>query len=639
MVAAKCPEHISLENAWRLIRENFEGTGRIKEYVPIAESSGLVAAEDITAARNVPHYAASAVDGYALRAALTAGASAATPAVLPSGSYKWVNTGADIPDGADAVLMVEDSSLDDDGNLTVYKALTPSMNVRPLGEDVMAGQIIAREGDTVSPALMSLFLCAGLDRVPVCRRPKTLFIPTGDEIVPREEWLAGSKQKKGTAAESNSLFIQASFRRWGFDLDVADILPDDAGIISERVREGTEKYDMVLVGAGSAKGRRDHTFEALEREGRVIFHWLRMKPGRPAMAASVNGKPVICLPGFPMSAAVVLWSIVYPLLKLLSSGAGDHAHLIKSALGASGEHKAKLLVQHSSPAGIREWLRVRTAKVGGEVYCWALTSGASVLLALAEADGIVMLPPAAFECEKGTEVNVWTIRGVDLDKRALFQGSDDPAVQLLVTPIRRRGGDLVIRAVGSMGGLAALSRGECHIAAAHLLDDRDGSYNDSFIERFSNGRKWVRILVFYRMQGMIVPAGNPKNIRSFKDFCDGDFVFANRQPGAGTRVLFDHCLKQCGKPASEIRGYEQQCVTHMEAANRVYNGLADAALGIKSAADALGLDFIPLAEEPYELVIPEEHMTHPSITALIGALGDKGWRERVGRMGGYRWPK
>jgi len=636
-MVAKYPEHIALEEAWKLIESAFKDIpASYGTEADISKSLGLVLSRDITAQRNVPHYAASAVDGYALKASCTIGASSATPVYVTPENYAWMNTGGDIPSWSDSVLMVEDSSMDAE-RLMVFKTLTPSANVRPLGEDVMAGQIIAREGDIVSPALISLFLCAGIEKVPVMRRPRTLFIPTGDEIIARKNWLADSKPKSGTVAESNSLFIESSFKSWGYDIDVSKILPDDAEILEEHVLKAVEEYDLVLVGAGSAKGRRDHTLEVFEHAGEIVFRWLRMKPGRPAMAAKISGTPVICLPGFPMSTAVVLWSLVFPLLNMLSSKAGKQEDLIRQAIGCICTWDTKLLVPHSSPAGIREWLRVKTARVGGQIYCWALTSGASVLWALAEADGIALLPASALECEKGTDVPVWMTRDVDLDKRILFQGSDDPAIQLLATPIRRRGGELVSRAVGSMGGLAALGRGECHLAAAHLLDESDGTYNDSFIKRFSNGRKWERILVFYRMQGIIVQKGNPKNIHSFEDLCSCDLVFSNRQPGAGTRVLFDHLLKQCNKAPSDIKGYEQQCTTHMEAANRVYTGLADATLGIKSAADALGLDFVPLAEEPYELVIPSEYMEHPAIKALIDSLKDEGWRKKVENMGGYRW--
>lgn len=636
-MVAKYKEHIELSTALEILEKTFEGwAAKNKTEKNISAALGCVLIKDITAHRNVPHYAASAVDGYAVDASSTIGASQATPLKLVPSAYQWMNTGADVPSWANAVLMIEDSSIDGD-DLIIFRSLTPSANVRPLGEDVMAGQIIAREGDIVTPALISLFLCAGIEKVPVYDRPKTLYIPTGEEIISRKEWLADHNPKSGTVAESNSLFIEASFKEWGYEVDVMPVVPDDSEILKEKVIYGAEKYDLVLVGAGSAKGRRDHTLEVFEATGEVLFRWVRMKPGRPAMAAKINDKPVICLPGFPMSTTVVLWSIVYPLLNMLSGKSEDYQYLIKKAVGCREIRQTKLLVQHSSPAGIQDWLRVKTAKVGDTTYSWALTSGASVLWALAEADGIALLPASALECEKGTDVTVWMKRSVDFDKRILFQGSDDPAIQLLVTPIKRRGGDLVSRAVGSMGGLAALSRGECHLAAAHLLDDKDGTYNDSFIERFSNGEKWERILVFHRMQGIIVPAGNPKKINSFEDLCAGDNVFANRQPGAGTRVLFDYLLKKIGKPTSEITGYEQQFTTHMEVANRVYTGLADATLGIKSAADALGLDFIPLKEEPYELVIPSIYIEHPTIKALMDSLLDGQWRDSVESMGGYRW--
>lgn len=573
------PEHIDLSGAWRILRENFADACRSAD-VQILQALDLILREDIAAARNVPHYAASAVDGYALDAGSTIGAAPAPPAAIPVGRYVWVNTGADLPSWSNAVLMVEDSSLDGD-TLLVSRTLTPSANVRPLGEDVMAGQIIAREGEMMPPALMSLFLNAGLESAPVIKRPRVLFIPTGDEIIPRGRWLAEKKPRSGTVAESNSLFIEASFKRWGYEVDVADVLPYVPEILKAGVELGVKEYDVVLVGAGSAKGERDHTLEVFRQLGEVLFRWLRMKPGRPAMAAKIAGKPVICMPGFPMSTAVVLWSLVYPLLKLLSGEERCQLELVREAIGTREVLDTKLLVQHSSQAGIEEWLRVQTARIGDTTYSWALTSGASVLWALSESDGVALLPASALECEKNTSVAVWMTKRVDFDRRVLFQGSDDPAVQLLAIPVKRRGGDLVSRAVGSMGGLAALSRNECHIAASHLLDERDGSYNDSFIERFAAGRDWRRFLLFYRTQGIIVQAGNPQKIRNFEDLINGGCIFANRQPGAGTRVLFDYFLKQQGVPASQIKGYSQQCTTHMEAANRVYTGLGRRGVGHK----------------------------------------------------------
>jgi putative molybdopterin biosynthesis protein len=198
--------------------------------------------------------------------------------------------------------------------------------------------------------------------------------------------------------------------------------------------------------------------------------------------------------------------------------------------------------------------------------------------------------------------------------------------------------ELVIRAVGSMGGLAALSRNDAHLAAAHLLD-QSGSYNTSYIEQFSLGRNWKRLLIFEREQGIIVPQGNPKHIESISDLASGRIVFENRQPGAGTRVLLDYLMKSNGFKSSDIPGYDRISITHMEAANKVASGVSDATLGIKAAADALGLDFLPVAREPYELVFSENFEGHPASGALLDAIKSSEWRTAVRKMGGYHLPK
>lgn len=633
------PEHVSIKEANLILRENFKKLGKTEtSEVEIEMALGQTLAFDVLAKRNVPHYPASAMDGYAIVSSTTTGATPATPIKIQRNQFFWVNTGSNIPSWADSVLMVEDSSLDGE-DLLIYKALTPSTNVRPLGEDVISGQIIARKDDVVTPALISLFICAGIEEIAVYKKPRIIFVPTGNEIVPTKEWLSCETPKLGTVVESNSLFVKAIFKQWGYEIDVSPIIPDDIDTLQNKIKSLLNDYDLILIGAGSAKGNRDYTFEVFSNLGEILFRWLRMKPGRPAIAAKILDKPVICLPGFPMSTAVVLWSLVFPLLNYFYSQSTDLQLLFKMAIDSKETLNAKLLVPYSSQSGIEEWLRVKLARVENIVYCWVLTSGASVLSSLADADGMALLPGSALEYEKGSDISVWLTRKVELEKRILFQGSDDPAIQLLATPIKERGGEFVSRSVGSMGGLAALGRNECHLAAAHLLNDSDGTYNDVFIKRFSNDKNWKRILVFYRTQGIIVQAGNPKNILTIEDFFNNDLVFSNRQPGAGTRVLFDHYLKKYNKNPLEIKGYNQHSTTHMEAANRVYSGLADATLGIKAVADSLKLDFIPLTEEPYELVIPEQYLNHIGIIALLESLEDKEWRKKVEKMGGYRWPK
>jgi putative molybdopterin biosynthesis protein len=634
-----------LNEALKILLDEFASVPFKRQRMRARDALGFTLADDVYSMRNVPHYSASAVDGYAVQSCATAGASPATPVTLGPDEFSWVNTG--MPVGChDSVVMVEDTSFDptasDDHTeacqLRVFRSLTQGENVRAVGEDVMNGQLIASRGEPVTCALISLMLCAGVGEVSVRAKPRTLFIPTGDEIVSGDEWLSGKSIPAGLVADSNSLYAGSVFKSWGYSLDVSPIMPDDPDVIKDAVLSAARGYDLVLVSAGSAKGKRDHSADILSGLGRMLFRYVRMKPGRPAMAANVGGTPVIVSPGFPMSCAVTLWSLVYPILKLLS-GEAMPRDCISEAIDSKETLAASFMTQHSSPQGIAEWLRVKCASVGGKMLCWPLTAGASVLWALAEADGIVMLSEETLECPKGTGVSVRLTRRVDFSKRILFQGSDDPAVGLLAPIMRDLGCDFAIRAVGSMGGLAALGREEAHLAAAHLLDASDGTYNTSYIAQFAAGRNWRRMLIFRREQGIITAPGNPKDIRGFADLASGEVMFENRQPGAGTRVLLDYMLRDNGLSAADVLGYDRISITHLEAANKVASGVADATLGIASAAAALGLHFIPIATEPYELVFSEGFFNHPASGALIKAIESGEWREAVVRMGGYELPQ
>jgi len=629
------PEHLPLERAREILCEAFPPIGTT-EWVSVLECSGRILAEDLISPRNLPHFPASAVDGFAVRSSDVAGATPATPVGLNAeGEYLWVNTGSPVPEPFDAVVMVEDASETPEGIL-VARAPSPGANVRPVGEDLMAGQVVGQRGERITPSHAALFLAAGIGVLPVRPLPRTLYIPTGEEVVPAERWLT-EIPRSGDVAESNSVFLRSQFREWGWPLDVAPIVPDDPERLRQVLREGAESYDLLLVGAGTAKGRRDHSARVLAENGRILFHWLRLKPGRPALAGAMGDRPVLCLPGFPTSTAVVLWELVLPLLRRLA-GIDGTAERADSPSPFSGRLEARLLAPHSSPVGVEEILRVRLGRIDGTLWCWTLGAGASAMSATAEADGLISLSRETVEVPKGRPVEVRMLRRPQLDRRAVFQGSDDPAFQRLLGSIRRQGGDLVLRTTGSLGGVAALARGEAHLAACHLLDPESGRYNDSYLREFDPAGTWLRITAFRREQGILTAAGNPRRIRGIGDLAGGGVRFVNRQPGAGTRVLLDHLLRMEGVAPEQVRGYGTVALTHMEAANRIACGVADAALGIKAAADALGLSFIPLTEEPYELLIPREHENHPGIRALLSSLEDPQWRETVERMGGYRWP-
>lgn len=631
--------HISLSKAWGILREKCRQLPA--EAVPVQNSLGRTLAEDVIAGRNVPHYNASAMDGYSLLSALTAGATPSSPVSFATGEYEWVNTGGEISARFDSVVMIEDTSLDrKTGTLSVVSSLVAGENVRPLGEDVFLGQVIAREGDRVTPALCSLLATAGVKNLRTLALPKTLYIPTGDEIIPLEEWLELETPPPGRVGESNSLLVKGYFRNWGFPVDIAPCIPDDPNILKSFLEENRKKYDLILIGAGSAKGERDHTFSVLEDLGHPLFRWLLMKPGRPASAADLGGCFAVNLPGFPMSNAVILWSVVFPILQLLHFGDFDEETVLPLAIGAAGTEEVTLLSSYSSSYGKEEWVRFKCVEIGGGKKAYALPSGASALWSLSETDGLSLLPLETAERTKGTTVNLWLLRDIRWKERILFQGSNDPAFERIATFAKKKGGEVIFRSVGSLGGLAALSRGECHAAACHLLDTETGDYNTSYIERMFGPQAdalLARRIVFFRQQGIMVRKGNPRGIRSVSDLRREDVVIVNRQPGAGTRVLLDFLFRGENIDPGNVRGYENCSTTHFDAGNKVLRGFADAAAGIKSVADALGLDFLPLAEEPYELVYFKSMEDHPGIAALLESLSDEGWRSLVDRMGGYRW--
>ncbi|MCL1876198.1 MAG: molybdopterin-binding protein [Synergistaceae bacterium] len=632
-------EHVTLAEAWNILKSNVSRELCV-ETVPVNQSFGRALSSDVIACRNIPHFNASAVDGYAVRSERTAGATAATPVTLMAG-YEWVNTGMPVNSEYDSVLMVEDSSMEN-GELTIIKSLTAGENVRPIGEDVSIGQVAAKKYDIISPALAALFIALGFPDAHVFRLPRTIYIPTGDEIVGASDWTSYEEAPPyGKTAESNSTMITGYFRNWGFPIDCVDTVADDPEKIVEILEEVHGKYDLILIGAGSAKGEKDYTSSILREYGEVFFHWLLMKPARPAMFGRYKNCYVVNLPGFPMSSAAALWSVAYPLLKILHTGSFDEDSALSEAVCSCSEDELPLLIAHSSPAGKAEWVRLKAVELDGKKTVYPLSPGASTMWAIAEADGVSVLPASQIECQKGARIKVYFTRRIEWSKRILFQGSNDPAFERLGSYVRKYGGELVTRSVGSLGGLAALSRGEAHVASCHLFDGESGKYNDSYIEKMRGDNKWKRILLFWREQGIIVREGNPLGINGIEDFTRDDVSIINRQPGAGTRVLLDFMLRERGILPEQVKGYYHQSITHFDAANRVAAGLASATIAIRVAARGRApdsqLSFIPITVEPYELVIPEKYLDHKGIIALLKALQDSEWRAQVDNMGGYRW--
>ena len=593
-----------------------------EETVPSAEALGRALSRAVYAAISSPHYNASAMDGIAVKAADTFGASERTPVILPPERYTVVDTGDPLPDGADAVVMAEDVINDDAGHVTLRAAVPPWQHVRQVGEDICMGDMIAPTNTLVTPALIGAFLAGGVTAVPVKKRPLFGIIPTGDEIVPPT-----AAPQKGEIIEFNSSVFSAMLREWDADAKTYPIVKDKKELLSAALDTALAECDAVLVLAGSSAGRDDYTSEIVASRGQVLIHGIGVRPGKPAVLGLAAGKPVIGLPGYPVSAIVIMEEFVKELI--------DRYYRRESR----PEETAQAVMSRRLVSSLkyREYIRVTLGGADGQLTATPLAGGAGVITSLTKADGILTLPQNAEGLEPGSAVTVRLLHPREtIDRSLIVTGSHDPIIDELADLAQRQGCGFRVKSshVGSMGAITAIKAGQAHMGAIHLLDGDTGTYNVPYVEKyFPEGgavlRKGVK-----RVQGFMVAPGNPLCIKSLSDLTRCRFV--NRQRGAGTRVLLDHLMKQNGVAPEQINGYANEKFTHTAVAATVAAGNADAGLGIWSAAKMYGLDFIPLCDEEYDFLVNKSYADHPFVQAFFELLRSAAFSQRLEEMGGYR---
>ena len=560
--------------------------------VSVPDALGRVTAEAVIARVSSPFYHSSAMDGYAVRFTDTFGASERTPLKLRIGSGAVpVNTGDPMSDGFNAVIMIEDVNIiravsKEHGVITeeyieIISPATPWQHVRIIGEDIVATELILPENQKVRPVDIGAMLAGGHIDVKVRRKPKVIIIPTGDEIVE-----PGSELKKGDIIEYNSRVLGGLVSEWGGEYDRYRIVPDSLEELKKAILDAHAMGDIIVVNAGSSAGSEDFTAEAIRGLGEVLLHGINIKPGKPVILGIIKGKPVLGIPGYPVSAYITFNLFVKPIIyKWLGLDISKPETLV-----------TKISRQVASPAGQEEFLRVKVGKVGDTFISTPVSRGAGVLMSLVRADGFIRIPAMSEGIGAGSEIEVELLRSKqEIENTIVCIGSHDNALDLLANILKKRHPKYSLSSahVGSMGGLIALKKGEAHMAGTHLLDEETGEYNVPFIKRLLGDKKIALINLVYREQGLLVPKGNPKNIKGFDDLTRSDIVFVNRQAGAGTRLLTDKCLKELGIDPHTVKGYEREEYTHMGVASAVLTGVADTGLAILASARALNLDFIP----------------------------------------------
>jgi len=612
------------------------------EDIPLDEKAlGRVLAAPVWARISSPHYHAAAMDGFAVRAVETEGAMATAPLILTYGSQaEYVDTGDTLPGWADAVIPIENiEPLEESGELStsarrphairIRSAVTPWSHVRAMGEDMVATQLVLPAGHTLRPVDLGAIAGCGHDRVKVARRPRVAILPTGTELA-----RVGEPVGPGDIIEYNSLVLAAQVKAWGGQATRFPITPDEFEQIRERARAAAHDHDLILINAGSSAGSEDFSARVVESLGDLLVHGVAVRPGHPVIlgmiqpekAGSPAAIPIIGVPGYPVSAALTGEIFVEPLLARWLGRQPERPPTLK----------AQLTRKITSPPGDDDYVRVAVGRVGERLLAAPLARGAGVITSLVRADGLALLPRGSQGMPAGAEVEVRLYRSpAEIEQTIFAIGSHDISLDVLAQFLAGHNRRLASANVGSLGGLVALRRGEAHLAGSHLLDPETGEYNLSYIHQYLPDTPVKVLALVGREQGLLVPKGNPKDIRSLEDLARPDVSFVNRQRGAGTRVLLDYHLGLKGIEASAIRGYQQEEYTHLAVAAAVASGRAGSGLGIAAAAQALDLDFVPLFDERYDLVIPVEYYQGQLLAPLFEVLQEPAFRQAVAQMPGY----
>jgi putative molybdopterin biosynthesis protein len=607
--------NISIEEALDRFRARFK-TNVTTEIIATGEALGRITARAVFARNNSPLYDSSAMDGIAVISDKTAGASENSPITLSIGEYVVVDTGDPIKPPFDAVIMAEEIQEGQGGEFIIREGAAPWQHVRPIGEDIVQGEMILPGGHKIRPIDIGVLLSGGITEIAVAARPKVAVIPTGSELIEAEK-----NPKVGDIIESNSYMLKALIAQDDGEATRFEIVPDDYEAIKAAVLSAVSENDLTLICSGTSAGMEDYAIKVLRDLGEVIVHGVAMKPGKPVILAIVEGKPVIGIPGYPVSAYLAYENFVKPVLTGFEAA--------QSTVSASLTRRLVSSLKH------REYVRVKVGQIGEKLVATPLARGAGAAMSLVRADGFCIIEQDIEGLDAGSLVNIALSRDLgDIARTIVSIGSHDLMLDIIADKLPALSGvRLSSSHAGSMGGLMALKNGEAHLAPIHQLDEATGAYNIPIIKKLFHGRQMALIKGVGRIQGLMVQKGNPLNIRGLEDLVRCRFI--NRQRGAGTRILLDFKLKTLGINPEDIVGYDRESATHMALAAAIAGGSADCGLGIMAAAKAMNLDFIPIGQEEYDFALPQEFLRLDIIQAFINTLKSPKLHAKLDELGGY----
>ena len=627
-------EVVSAEEARVRFERHLDLTPLPAEAVALADARMRVLAHDVVAAVDAPPFDRSNVDGFAVRAADTVGASDGNPKVLTlngeviacgyapvvavvPGTCTAIATGGVIPRGADAVVMIEQTELIEDGSprIELRRAAAPGQFVSYAGSDIARGETLLRRGTRIGAREIGMLAACGLDRIEVVRRPKVAVLSTGDELVE-----PGKPLKPAGVYDSNSAIIAAAVAEAGGEPLMFGACPDDTIILEKTVREALAASDMVVLSGGTSKGAGDLSHRVVSQLGKpgILVHGVALKPGKPLCLGVVGDKPIVVLPGFPTSAIFTFHAFVAPVIRARAGLPPEAAKTIS----------ARVPVRVASELGRKEFVLV--SLVAGEegVVAFPTGKGSGAVTSFSQADGFLEIDALASTLDADS-AQVTLIGSTARPPDLVIMGSHDVALDVVVGELADRGFSARTLAVGSLGGVAAANRGECDIAPVHLIDPTSGQYNKHLV---APGLSLVP--GWRRMQGILFRPGDARfEGRSAQEalkiaLADASALMVNRNAGAGTRVLIDKLLNGV-RPA----GYANQPKSHNAVAAAIAQGRADWGLAIEPVAKLYGLGFLPVSPEHYDFLVVEKRRERPAVQAFLSALHDERVRARVCALG------
>jgi len=634
-------EVVSAEEARARFARHVELAPLPGETVALAAALGRVLAHDVAAPIDVPPFDRSNVDGFALRAADSAGASDAAPVRLrlnaevivcghaptmeiAPGCATTIATGGVLPRGADAVAMVEHTDLVGDGDLVdgaapaidLRRAAAPGQFISYAGSDLARGEVVLRRGTRIGSREIGMLAACGIASVEVVRKPHVAVLSTGDELV-----APGHALQPAEVYDSNGAIIAAAVTEAGGVPIVLGAIADDEAALERAIRNALACCDLVLLSGGTSKGAGDLSHRVVSRLGApgILVHGVALKPGKPLCLAVVDGKPLVVLPGFPTSAIFTFHAFVAPVIRARAGLPAETARTVD----------AEVPVRIASELGRKEFVLV--ALVAGEhgPIAFPIPKGSGSVTSFSQADGFLEIDALASALDAGTRARITLIGQAAELPDLVIMGSHCVALDIVLGALAEQGLSARSLAVGSLGGVAAALRGECDLAPVHLLDPSGAAYNTHLLRP---GLALVK--GWQRMQGLVYRHGDGRFAgRTPADavkaaLADPTCLIVSRNAGAGTRILIDQLLQGARPP-----GYSNQPRSHNAVAAAVAQGRADWGVAIETVAGLYGLGFLPLAPEEYDFLLVEHRADRPAVAAFLAALRDPAVRQRIRALG------